>query len=455
MIRRRRAVAAALAVCIVALVAPTITPAQAATPASATTPIKHFMFLMQGDRTFDNYFGTYPGADGLPATCQAQAPSKGATCVKPFALNGTSVPPLGATASVIKKQYNGGKMDGFVSALQAVGRDGTKAMGYYDQRDLPAYWQAASQYVLFDKFFSSSLDGVRANRAYWVSGDNAVTTDVQQPLTIFDRLQAAGVSWKFYVQNLDTKSSPGSQSTSSTLSVSVPLLNYARYVGDPALRAHIVDLNQYYRDLQAGTLPSVAYIASSSASERSARSMVTGENLVVSLTEQLMLSQYWKDSAFLWSYDGSGGFYDHVVPPKVDANGYGLRVPALLVSPYARQGLVDHTVLDYTSALAFIERNWKLAPLATRDRKSAGLASAFDFTAGPRPPALLATAAVPEPLGHVGSTRIVFWSYGAAMAIALLVVSFAFVRARIRTRGGHQAAAAARADLVKIGADSP
>ena len=152
-----------------------LTPAGTAQAASSrddatTTPIKHFMFLLQGDRSFDNYFGTYPGADGLSnakGSCQRRADGK--SCVKPFSLHGTSLQPLGATASTIEKQYDGGKMDGFVSALQSVGRDGTQAMGYYDQRDLPAYWRAANQYVLFDRFFSATRDGVRSNRAYWVA----------------------------------------------------------------------------------------------------------------------------------------------------------------------------------------------------------------------------------------------------------------------------------------------
>src|SRR6185503_10826396 len=127
-----------------------------------STPIKHFLFLLQGDRSFDNYFGSYPGADGLSrASCQRQAPGRSGGCIKPFSLHGTAVPPLGATPSMIAKQYDGGKLDGFVSALQAVGVDGTKAMGYYDQRDLPAYWKAASQYVLFDRFFSATRNGVQ------------------------------------------------------------------------------------------------------------------------------------------------------------------------------------------------------------------------------------------------------------------------------------------------------
>jgi phospholipase C len=409
-----------------------------------TTPIKHFVFLMQGDRTFDNYFGGYPGAAGLPpSTCQAQLPGRSTNCVKPFSLHGTSPASLGANPTVVAHQYDGGKMDGFVSALQSVGRDGTQAMGYYDQRDLPAYWQAASQYVLFDQFFSSTRNGERTNRSYWVAGQASpgdsgpVASTGNGPLTIFDRLQASGVSWKFYVQNYspaDTFRSH-SQAASNTQTARVPLLNYARFVDNPSLRSHIVDMNQYYTDLKAGTLPAVAYIASSSGSERSGRSMVVGQNLVTSLTGQLMLSKYWSSSAFLWSYDGSGGWYDHVKPPQVDAAGYGLRVPALLVSAYANHGQVNHTVLDYTSALAFIEKNWGVAPLGGRDKSSKGLDSAFDFTSAPRPPQLISVSPAADPPAKLKSLAIVYWSYGLAIALVLVLLGFAAVRSSARRDG--------------------
>ncbi len=442
---------------LLSLLTPAVPAVASPTPAATKTPIKHFLFLMQGDRSFDNYFGTYPGADGVArGVCQPQLTAK-APCVKPYALPNAALAPLGANASVVAKQYHNGKMDGFVSALQGVGRDGTKAMGYYDQRSLPAYWRAASQYVLFDRFFSSSRAGVRSNRAYWVSATDAATTGTSQPATIFDRLQAAGVSWKFYVQNLHpTKAtSPGAKTGSNTQDAAVPLLNYSRFTADPALRSHIVDLSQYYTDLQDGTLPAVAYFASSSASERSSRSMSEGQNLVVSLTGQLMLSRYWSSSAFLWSYDGSGGFYDHVLPPQVDAAGYGLRVPALLISAYARRGLVDHNTLDYTSALAFIEQNWGLAPLASRDRRATSLVSAFNFSAAPRQPALISNTALPPPQSKLKSTSIVFYSYGAAVGLVALAVGSAFGMSGLkRNRPTRSALAVPDAAAVKIGVDS-
>ncbi|MDQ1722749.1 MAG: phospholipase, partial [Pseudonocardiales bacterium] len=362
----------------------------------------------------------------------------GNDCVAPFALHGKAVQPLGAGTVELNNQYDEGRMDGFVAAYQNQGRDGRAAMGYYDQRDLPTYWGLANRYVLFDHFFSSTRSGERVNRSYWVSGSapptgslKTVAADYARHLTIFDRLQAAGVDWKFYVQGYDPKQNyrTASKTTPTTQPVRVPLLNYPRFLDDPALSSHIVDLSQYYRDLDSGQLPAVAYISSSGASERSARSIASGQQLVTNLVGSLMVSNVWKSSAFLLSYDGSGGWYDHVAPPQVDSHGYGMRVPALLVSPYARAGQINSDVLDYTSALAFIEQNWKLAPLASRDAGAHSIAGAFDFDSAPRP----ADVQFAEPVvarAPVTSVSVVFWCYGAVLCLVVGLVAFAAIRSR-------------------------
>ncbi len=221
------------------------------------------------------------------------------------------------------------------------------------------------------------------------------------------------------------------------------MLNYARFVDDPALRSHIVDLDEYYHDLADGTLPAVAYVATSGASERSARSIPTGQNLVRSMVTQLGLSPFWRSSAFLWSYDGSGGWYDHVAPPA----GMGLRVPALLISPYTRTGRVDHTVMDSTAALRFIEQNWELAPLSARDAQAGDLRSAFDFTASPRPAEIIPVnqAASQPPLVKV---HVIYRFYGAALALVIVSLALAAMPWRRRRR---PASTAVQAPDVKEG----
>jgi phospholipase C len=201
----------------------------------------------------------------------------------------------------------------------------------------------------------------------------------------------------------------------------VPLLNYARFVDDPVLRAHIVDLDQYYEDLEKGTLPAVAYIASSGANERTARSIPAGQQLIRNLVTQLMVSRYWQSSALLWSYDGAGGWYDHVRPPTVAGQRLGLRVPAILVSPYARRGAVNSTTMDSTSALRFIEENWGLAPLAARDAAAASLGTAFDFGSPPRPAKIPAGGPI-TPVPPSADSALIYGFYLGAGGLATALV---------------------------------
>jgi phospholipase C len=420
--------------------------AAAAAPRRARTPIEHFVFLMQGDRTFDNYFGTYPGVDAPPAdTCQPLVLTRPANgCVRPFALHGRTVNPLAPGKSVLDYQYAGGRMNGFVAGYLRQGRDGTNAMGYYDRRDLPYYWAVADRYVLFDRFFSSARYGIRANRSFWVSGaaqpggGAAVRAGgYGDGPTVFDRLQAAGVSWKFYVEDYNPTETFRSASPMDPVSqtVRVPLLNYARFVDRPDLRSHIVDLSQYYRDVADGSLPAVAYISSSGSSERSARSVDAGQDLVRRLLTQLMTSDAWRSSAFLWSYDGSGGWFDHVRPPVADGQPLGYRVPALLVSPYAAAGSVNHTSLDYTSALRFVEDNWGLPPLTKRDATATSLAAALDFRAAPRAPALIQLDAPPP--GVKVRVDIAYVAYLGAFLLVVLLTAVAAGTPWLRRRLGQ------------------
>src|SRR5664279_4239543 len=126
------------------------------------------------------------------------------------------------------------------------------------------------------------------------------------------------------------------------------------------------------------------------------------------------------------SYDGSGGWYDHVRPPQVDKNGYGMRVPALLVSPYARRGFIDHTTFDYTSALAFIENNWHIAPLTARDRAANSIGNAFNFAAAPRAAQVNFGQTAPAKPPQV-SVAVVYWSYGSALLLVLALVTSAVI----------------------------
>ena len=413
----------------------------AASPAEGTpttTPIKHVVWMMQDNHSFDNYFGTYPGADGIPnGVCQRlninQKSTKG--CVRPFHLGDTPIEDLSQGPGVQRRQYNNGRMDGFVAAYRRLGLDGTSAMGYYDGSDIPFHWNAADQYVLFDRFFASTKVGSREAYLYWLAGKAPAG---QTPLrgsagydtlpTIFDKLAERQVPAKFYVENLDTAASRGESGVDrSSQLVKVPLLSMKRFREGGQLAGQVVDLSQYYRDLRDGTLPAVSYIVTTSSSENPPANPRAGSGTLRKVTSELMKSSAWSTSALMWTYDGWGGWYDHVPPPKVDSRGYGFRVPALLVSPYAKQGVVNHTVLDYTAMLHFIETNWNIKSLSIRDKQSAGLTSAFDFSAPPRPGALLPwTWPAPQVKAAIDSpSPVIYGVYGAAAILAIALVSLA------------------------------
>lgn len=407
-------------------------------PPTPNTPIEHIIVLMQENRTFDNYFGTYPGADGIPpGTCMPVDPfdPDNPNCVEPFHIGDNDVQPADPDHSTATHwvQYNEGRMDGFVYALNQRGQDGRLAMGYYDGRDLPYHWNLADEYVLFERFFSSAAGGSFVNHVFWVAAapggekDRLSEEGLDLP-TIFDRLQARGISWKFYVQNYEpgltyrtVKQFPGNRAAQI---VWVPLLNIDRFLDDPELSSHIVHLDEYFEDLQNGTLPAVAYIAPSGPSEHPPAHPMSGQRFVRKLIQALMQSDAWSSSAFLLVYDDWGGWYDHVAPPRVDEYGYGFRVPAILVSSYARQGYIDSTDLDFTSILRFIEDNWDIEPLTERDANANSFIGAFDFTRPPRKPRFVpwerSTGEKKEP-----HRDVIYGAYVLALSLAGLIIVWA------------------------------
>jgi phospholipase C len=413
---------------------------------SPRTPIKHFVFLFQENHTFDNYFGTRPGVDGVPpGTCMPVKAGTVTPCEKPYPIGQSGITDLGHTVAQFYREYDGGKMDGFVEANSDNGRDGSMAMGYYDDSDLPYYWNIADEYALFDRFFSSARGGSIPNHMFAVTGTPGITGKQEEippngwgalP-TIFDRLQAAGVSWKFYIENYDPTITFRTRDTVEKVDraaqvIWAPVLGYKRFVDNPELSKHIVSLDEYYKDVDEGNLPAVSYIVPSGDSEHPPGRVQAGERLVQSLLVQLMRSDSWDSSAFFWTYDDWGGWYDHVRPPFIDKWGYGFRVPALLVSPYARQDFVSSRTSDFTSILAFIEHNWNLAPLAGRDAKASDLTEVFDFTKPPRAPVFLAASRTPPTLPPKVNSRPVYGAY----AIAFGAAAGAAAVARRRSRRG-------------------
>ncbi|HTD59761.1 MAG TPA: alkaline phosphatase family protein [Gemmatimonadaceae bacterium] len=424
------------------------------TPAPGTK-IRHVIIIMQENRSFDEYFGTFPGADGipmqdgLPRECLSDPVHH--TCIYPYhnPVDQNIGGPHSAADAVA--DIDGGAMDGFVKrALEtdATCRNAedpschgaTDVMGYHDDREIPNYWAYATNFVLQDRLFEQAATWSLPAHLFMVSAWSAVC-EIDQPLTCRDALQSpvgsqlvggkflpaksgayawtdityllhrAGVSWKYYVGkgsepdcDDDGAKCPSIPQNAQTPSIWNPLPSFTTVRQDGEL-GNVQDVSQFYVDAKQGSLPSVAWIVpDQTVSEHPPAKISNGEVYVTELINAVMRSPQWDSTAIFLSWDDWGGFYDHVVPPTVDENGYGIRVPGLVISPYAKRGYIDHQTLSHDAYLKFIEAvflaNHRLDPRTDGRpdprptvRESVhilgDLQNDFDFTQSPLKPLIL------------------------------------------------------------------
>jgi len=490
----------------------------AATP-TGIHKIKHLIIIMQENRSFDSYFGTYKGADGLPTvngkfSICVPDPRSG-ECVKPYhdfsLVNGGGPHGQGAAAADI----NGGLMDGFVRQSESHGgrgcggfagvcstQAGSDAMGYHDAREVPNYWAYAQNFVLDDHMFESDASwslpahlflvsewsahcSVKGKPSSCVNNDQLggfLTSQItaaggggrQQDyrLCLFEhrprlgrragagarrrRLQQAvrqcqaqvvrrqaeiqqvtsrshnyawtdityllhrhGVSWGYYVKPGGQPDCDGGNANCAT----APLSPGTPNIWNPLPSFTDVQHNGQGRNIQgvstflaaahAGRLPAVSWVVPDQAhSDHPPTNIHAGQSYVTNLINAVMKGPDWSSSAIILTWDDWGGFYDHLVPPYVDPNGYGIRVPSLVISPYARRGFIDHQTLSFDAFNKFIEDDFlggqRLDPTTdgrpdprpdVRDAQPhlGNLAEDFDFSQAPRPPMVLPLNPPPGP----------------------------------------------------------
>jgi len=329
--------------------------------------VKNTVIVFQENHTFDNYFGTYQGADGTAGKnlCLPKTPGS-ANCVAPFHDSNLAPVDMNHTWKSAHADYDGGKMDAFVYS-----EGSGETMGYYDGGDLAHYFKAAEEYVLCDRYFTSVMSESAPNHLYLVAGTSGGIIDDNVPKSlafppIFQQLDKAGVTWKVYGFTTWYKS-------------------FAYVQSSPTAAANFATAGEFAKDVQAGNLRQVSWIiGASGGSEHPSQNIQAGEASVASEVNALGASRYWSNLAVFVTWDCFGGFYDHVPPPQVDNYGYGFRVPCLVISPYARAGFVDSTINDHTSILRFIEDRYALSPLNTRDAAANDMADAFDFSQSSR-----------------------------------------------------------------------
>jgi len=422
---------------------------EAATPGPPATdrpdpgewPIEHVVFLIKENRTFDHYFGQYPGAEGVTVGNRMERDPSGRW------VDGPEVPleiapyiqPHDITHGFSSGLYsiNGGKMNGY----NIIG-EGSDLSGYvqHSRETLPNYWKLADRFVLADQFFTSMYGPTFPEHLYTVAAqsngviDNKTNADTEGsycddpkeftkrfPLedltgdqisrimdleenitdsipnqlleiasywedtrTCFDipvlpdRLEKKGISWKYY--GLPDQWMNGLQAI--------------EHVWEGPMRQKIQDPDQILTDLENDELPAVSWLippeGSSNEHPGAGTNVCVGENWTVDRLNAIFESEAWPTTVVVIVWDDFGGFYDHVPPPHLDTMGLGPRTPGLIISPYSTPGdnrdggSIDSTTYEFSSVLAFIEKLHHLRPLTDRDANADPLSGALDFTQEPR-----------------------------------------------------------------------
>jgi phospholipase C len=446
----------------------------AAYAAAGATRIKHVVMIMQENRSFDSYFGTYPGADGIPRNAAGRftvclPDPHVARCAAPY--HDTSDVSGGGPhrSDNAVRDINGGKMDGFVAqarrARSAIACTDPNApgclagpartvMGFHDGRDIPNYWAYARNYVLQDHLFEPDLSWSLPAHLFAVSlwsascrnhDPEACAPAIENPDLPLDfqahkhpgrpapvyawtdltyLMHRAHVSWRYYVstgsepdcEDEAALTCPAVKQSARTPGIWNPLPSFDTVRADHQLQ-NVTSVSHFRRAAASGHLPDVSWVIPSAAvSEHPSAKISDGQAYVTGLVNDIMHGPEWSSTAILLSWDDWGGFYDHVAPPEVDEQGYGLRVPGLLISPWARTGYVDHQTLSFDAYATFIEnrflRGQRLDPTndgrpdarpdVREDAPALGdLLSEFDFSAAPQPALVLP----PRPVTDLRETR--------------------------------------------------
>lgn len=384
-------------------------------PATGINQIQHIVFIIKENRTFDNYFGTFPGANGATSGTL----STGQTISLGHTPDATPCD-IGHSYQNARQAMDGGKMDKFDLIPQClISTQGDIPLSYTQltQQDIPNYWTYAQNFVLADNMFSSLAGPSFPNHLYSVAaqsggainvpvggswGCDAVSTTTVQVMdnqgsitdmfpcfdfqTIADSLQTSGISWKYYA--------PGQGQSGYIWSA----FNAIKHIRETALwNTNVVPDTQFEADATSGDLPAVSWLVTTfvNSEHPAGGNTCAGENWTVQQINAIMQGPEWNSTAIFLTWDDYGGFYDHVAPPDLDVYGLGPRVPLIVISPFAKKGFISHSQYEFSSVLRFIEERFKLNPLTPRDTASNDMTDSFDFTQAPRPPLVLQTRTCP------------------------------------------------------------
>jgi phospholipase C len=410
-----------------------------AIPGPRNLPIDTFVVLMMENRSFDHYLGWLPGADGRQAGLEftnSQGQKFATHHLNFFQSCGFEDPDHSWQGG--RTELDGGKMDGFLRSQSDV-----FAIGYYEEGDVPFTPHAAKAFTTFDRFFCSLLGPTYPNREYMHAAQSYGKMDNSLPAgssglgfpdtTIFNALAQVGISGTYFYADLPISALWGTAGLGRSQQV-----------------------QKYYEQAAAGTLPALSFVdpafqgesQGTSGDEHPLADIRVGQTYVADIVHAFLESPQWERGALFMIYDEWGGFFDHVVPPRVpdlrmsrddslDFGQMGFRIPAVVVSPYARRGYVDHSIYGFESILKMIRYRYGLPPLTPRDLYANNIAAAFDFEsppdysipALPQPPEVIAGACAGSPPIDSGGAGIDDGPLGAPPPLPLASSAAA--------RGGH------------------
>ena len=377
-------------------------------------PIKHVIFILKENRSFDHLYGRFPGADGVTSALDE-------TVMRPLTPVPDGHPDIPHCWRCSMRAFNEGKVNGFSQT------EDSELYSYTQFRpeDIPNLWYLAEQYVLSDYFFASAMGASFPNHMYSIAATSGGTHDApRQPEGLLkDRLsQGYAKTWGCdytegtYVEVYDAEGEIERIDPCFDFLTEGDLLNRARipwafygatntqygyiwssysairrYRENPELWAkHIRPVDRLIEDLEQDRLPPVTWVTprGETSDHPGGNRWCHGYNWTTEVINAVMRSPMWPTTAVFLTWDDYGGFYDHVAPPQVDDFGFGFRVPLITISPYAKSGAIDGRLGEFSSVLRFIEDNWGLTQLTHRDRDAKNLSYNFDFTQTPREPSV-------------------------------------------------------------------
>jgi phospholipase C len=423
-----------------------VTPKTGPSPASK---IAHVLILVQENRSFDNLFAGYPGADTrmagpcVPSTLAPKCKWNRLVPLREITLQTTGKPysgtDIGHDHASFEKEYNGGKMDGFDLINFGTGGTGAPAAlypyAYVERSQTAPYWNMAKAYTLADHMFSTATTDSFVAHQQLIAGTTRINANeslvdtpsgflwgcdappgtatsvitvagkvltnggpfpcITQYPTMADVLDAGGVTWTYYVNSENGFSgdvwnafdaiakvrcrsyNAGSETCLPTAEQPAPTPEWKAHVSMPNINL--------FSDIKNGKLAAVSWVIPALASsDHPASGGDAGPSWVTSIVNAVGKSKYWDSTAILVVWDDWGGFYDNVAPPQLDYTSLGMRVPLLIISPYARRGYVSHTQYEFGSILKFIEQNFGVGSLGSTDVRATSIADSFDFTQKPQ-----------------------------------------------------------------------